>query len=62
MPSIAQFLEMLSDDDDGITCGLQHLLKSRNYASTSSSPIVTHEYDNSDNDVHLILFQSQCCW
>ncbi len=49
-PSIVQFLEMLSDDDDGITCGLLHLLKSRNYASASSSLIATHDYNNNDDN------------
>jgi hypothetical protein len=42
------------DDDDGdddvVTCGLQHSLKIRNYASDSPSPIATHDYDNNDDD------------
>jgi hypothetical protein len=51
---IVQYLETSSDDDDdddddGIACRLQHLLKSRNYASASSSPIATHDYDNNND-------------
>jgi hypothetical protein len=38
------------DDDNVITCGLQHSLKIRNYASASSCPIATHDYDNNDDD------------
>jgi hypothetical protein len=55
LPGMVQFLETYSDDDDDgdgddvITCGLQHSLKIRNYASASSSPIATHDYDNDDD-------------
>jgi hypothetical protein len=38
-------------DDDVITCGLQHSLKIRNYASASSSPIATHDYNSNDDDM-----------
>ncbi len=47
---------MSDGDDDGdgndvITCWLQHSLKIRNYASASSSPIATHNYNNNDDNV-----------
>jgi hypothetical protein len=38
------------DDDDVVNCELQHSLKIRNYASASSSPIATHDYNNNDDD------------
>ena len=55
---MVHFPETYSDDDDDdddddviITSGLQHSLKIRNYASASSSPNATHDYDNND-DMH----------
>jgi hypothetical protein len=33
-----------------VTSGLQHSLKIRNYASASSSPNATHDYDNNNDD------------
>ncbi len=49
-------MTMSDGDDDGdgndvITCWLQHSLKIRNYASASSSPIATHNYNNNDDNV-----------
>jgi hypothetical protein len=59
-PGMVQFLEPYSDDDDGdddvITCGLQHWLKIRNYASASSSPIATHNYPWGGSNPVLGLF------
>ncbi len=54
------------DDDDGdddvFTCGLQHSLKMRNYASSSSSPIVTHDYDNNDDNASSSSDHSTVGW
>jgi hypothetical protein len=54
---MVHYLEMYSnddgdekDDDVVITSGLQHSLKIKNYASTSSSPIATHDYNRNDDD------------
>ena len=62
-PSMVHFPETYSDDEEEddeededdeddviITSGLQHSLKIRNYASASSSPNATHDYDNNDDD------------
>ncbi len=51
---MVHFPETYSDDDDEddvvVTSGLQHSLKIRNYASASSSPNATHDYDNNNDD------------
>ena len=54
---MVQFLETYSDDDDDddgdddvVTCGLQHSLKIRNYASDSSYHNATNDYDNNNDD------------
>jgi hypothetical protein len=38
------------EDDVIITYGLQHSLKMRNYASASSYPNATHDYENNNDD------------